>query len=161
MSGLAALAASCAFKKALAQQPTAPRHIGVLLVGYTPESKEVQELREGLRAAGYSEGRDVVIEWRSAEGHYDRVSRFATELVDSGVDVIVVESTVAAMAAKRATSTIPIIMAIVADPVGSGLVQSLSHPGGNVTGLSLMSADLMTKRLQLLKETLPLATDAP
>ena len=132
-------------------------HIGVLLVGYSPDSTEVQGFREGLRAAGYSEGRDVVIEWRAAEGHYELVPRFATDLVSKGVDVIVVESTVAAVAAKRATRSIPIVNAIVADPLGSGLVQSLSHPEANMTGLSLMTVDLVTKRLQLLKEMRPQA----
>jgi len=143
---------------AMASADEHPRwHIGVLLVGYSPDSTEVQGFREGLRAAGYSEGRDVVIEWRAAEGHYELVPRFATDLVSKGVDVIVVESTVAAVAAKRATRSIPIVMAIVADPLGSGLVQSLSHPEANMTGLSLMTVDLVTKRLQLLKEMRPQA----
>ena len=96
-----------------------------------------------------------MIEWRLANGNYDLVPELAAELVKSKVDVIVTESTVAAQAVKRATSTIPIVMAIVADPVGSGLVTSLAHPGGNVTGLSLMTTDLTAKRLQLLKETIP------
>lgn len=145
---------------AKAQEPVPPRHIGVLLVGYTPQTKEVEGFRDGLRAAGYFEGRNIVIEWRSAQGQYERVPRLAAELVSRRVDVIVVESTVAAMEAKRATSTIPIVMAIVADPLGSGLVPSLSHQGGNMTGLSLMTADLMTKRLQLLKEMMPQARRA-
>ena len=97
----------------------------------------------------------MVIEWRLANGNYDLVPELAAELVKSKVDVIVTESTVAAQAVKRATSTIPIVMAIIADPVGSGLVTSLAHPGGNVTGLSLMTTDLTAKRLQLLKETIP------
>ena len=140
-----------------AQQPASPRRIGVLLVGCSPESKEAQAFRQGLRDAGYAEGRDVVIEWRSANGDYDRVPELVADLVQSKVDVIVVDSTVAARAAKRATSTIPIVMAIVADPVGSGLVASLAHPGGNVTGLSMMMTELSAKRLQLLKEAIPRA----
>jgi len=143
-----------------AQQPAAPRRIGVLLVGIAPDSKQAQGLRQGLEELGYAEGRDVVYEWRSAKGDYDRAPRLAGELVKLGVDVIVVESTIAAQAAKRATASIPIVMAVVADPLGSGLVASLSHPGENVTGLSLMTADLMAKRLQLLKEAIPKLTRA-
>ena len=99
----------------------------------------------------------MVIEWRSANGDYDRVPELVADLVQRKVEVIVVESTVAARAIKRATSTIPIVMAIVADPVGSGLVASLAHPGGNVTGLSMMLSELSAKRLQLLKEAIPQA----
>jgi putative ABC transport system substrate-binding protein len=124
-------------------------------VGFSPESKEAQQFRRGLRDAGYAEGREVVIEWRSASGDYARVAELVADLVQSNVDVIVVDSTNAALAAKRATSIIPIVMAIVADPVGSGLVASLAHPGGNVTGLSIMLDELSAKRLQLLKEAIP------
>ncbi len=138
-----------------AQQPPSPRRIGVLLVNVSPESKEAQAFRQGLLDAGYAEGRNVVIEWRSANGDYDQVPRLVADLVQSKVDVIVVETTVAARAIKRATSTIPIVMALVADPVGSGLAASLAHPGGNVTGLSVMTAELSAKRLQLLAETIP------
>ena len=141
--------------RADAQQPASPRRIGVLLVVFSPDSKEAQAFREGLLDAGYAEGRDVVIEWRSANGDYARVPRLVADLVQRKVDVIVVESTIAAQALKRATSTVPVVMAIVSDPVGSGLVASLAHPGGNITGLSLMTADLSAKRLQLLKETIP------
>ena len=139
---------------AYAQQPGSPRRIGVLLGGLSPESKEAQAFRQGLLDAGYVEGRDVVIEWRSANGDYARLPELAADLVQK-VEVIVVQSTPAALAVKRATSTIPIVMATVADPVGSGLVANLAHPGGNVTGLSLMTTDLSAKRLQLLKEALP------
>ena len=141
-----------------AQQPAAPRHIGVVLVIFSPETREAQAFRQGLRDAGYSEGRDVVIEWRYAKGDYDRVSELVADLVQRKVDVIVVESTVAAQAVKRTTSTIPIVMAVVSDPVGSGLITSLAHPGGNVTGLSTMSIEHSAKRLQLLKETIPRLT---
>jgi putative ABC transport system substrate-binding protein len=138
-----------------AEQPTSARRVGVLVVSYSPESKEAQAFRQGLREAGYAEGRDVVIEWRSSNGDYARLSELATDLVQRKVDVIVVETTVAARAAKQATSTIPIVVAIVADPVGSGLVASLARPGGNVTGISMMLAELGDKRLQLLKEAIP------
>ena len=130
----------------------------MLLVGLSPQGKEAQEFRQGLKEAGYTEGRDVVIEWRSASGDYDRVTELATDLVQRQVEVIVVENTFAAQALKRATSTIPIVMAIIADPAGSGLVVSLARPGGNFTGLSLMLSELSAKRLQLLKEVLPQAT---
>lgn len=143
---------------AYAQQLALPRHIGVVLVSVSPESKEAQAFRQGLRDAGYAEGRDVVIEWRSASGDYDKIAGLAADLVQSKVEVIVVENTNAALAAKRATSTIPIVMTIVADPVGSGLVASLAHPGGNVTGLSVMLGELSAKRLQLLKEAIPRLT---
>ena len=162
VSSLAALAASSAIgfkpQSAYAQQPASPRRIGVLLVSFSPESKEAQAFRKGLRDAGYDEGRDVVIEWRYANGDYDQVSGLVADLVQRKVDVIVVTTTVAALMVKRATSTIPIVMATVADPLGSGLVASLAHPGGNVTGLSMMIPDLSAKRLQLLKEVVPQAT---
>ena len=109
---------------ARAQQTASPRHIGVLLVGLSPESKEAKQFRLGLRDVGYSEGRDVVIEWRSANGDYDRVPELVADLVQSKVDVIVQDSTVGTELTKRATSTIPIVMALVLDPVGSGLVRS-------------------------------------
>jgi len=146
------------FATADAQQPAAPRHIGVLLVNFSPGSKEAQAFRQGLRDTGYAEGRDVVIEWRSANGDYDRVPELVADLVQRKVDVIVVDTTRATQAVKRATSTIPIVMGLVSDPVGSGLVESLAHPGGNVTGLSVMATELSAKRLQLLKEVIPRLT---
>jgi putative ABC transport system substrate-binding protein len=118
----------------------------------------MQAFRQGLRDTGYVEGRDVVIEWRPANGNYDLLPQLAADLVQSKVDVIVVSDTPSARAVKRATSTTPIVLTLVADPVGSGLVASLAHPGGNVTGLTIMTADLSAKRLQLLKETLPQVT---
>lgn len=156
---LAACLGSFSFATAAdAQQPALPRHIGVLLALFSPESKEAQAFRQGLRDAGYAEGRDLVIEWRSANGDYNRVPELAADLVQRKVDVIVVDTTVATRAAKRATSIIPIVMATIADPVGTGLVASLAHPGGNVTGLSMMTTDLSAKRLQLLKEAIPRLT---
>jgi putative ABC transport system substrate-binding protein len=138
-----------------AQQPAPPRRIGVLLLAQSPEGEVAQKFRQGLRDTGYSEGRDVVIEWCFANGDYARLPALAADLVKSKVDVIVVDSTPATQAAKRATSTIPVVMGIVADPVGSGLVTSLAHPGGNVTGLSLMTPEISAKRLQFLKEAIP------
>ena len=150
-----ALGLFCLPLKTNPQQPASPRRIGVLLGARSPEDKELQAFRRGLLDAGYAEGRDVVIEWRAANGDYDQVPRLVADLVQSKVDVIVVETTVAARATKRATSTIPIVMALVADPVGSALVASLAHPGGNVTGLAVMTTELSAKRLQLLKEAIP------
>ena len=138
-------------------QPS-PRRVGVLLALLSPDSKEAQAFRQGLRDAGYTEGRDVTIEWRWANGDYARLPKLAADLVERKVDVIVADITVATQEAKRATSTIPIVMAVVADPVGSGLVPNLAQPGGNVTGLSIMLAELGVKRLQLLKETIPALT---
>jgi putative ABC transport system substrate-binding protein len=159
LTSLAACLALLGFASATdAQQPVAPRRIGVVLVDFSPESKEAEAFRKGLRDAGYAEGRDVVIEWRSANGDYDKVPDLVADLVQHKVDVIVADSTIATRAAKGATSTIPIVMAIVADPIGSGLVASLAHPGGNVTGLSLMLTELSAKRLQLLKEAVPRLT---
>ena len=152
---VASLGAFCIPGASHAQQPALPRHIGVLLVGFSPASKEPQQFLQGLQDAGYVEGRDVVIEWRYANGDYARVPELVADLVASEVDAIVVDSTVTTREAKRSTSTIPIVMALVADPVGSGLVTNLARPGGNVTGLSQMTVDLSTKRLQLLKNTIP------
>jgi putative ABC transport system substrate-binding protein len=151
--GLFALASA-----ADAQQPASPRLIGVLLVAFSLESREAQEFRHGLRDAGYAEGRDVVIEWRSANGDYARISELAADLVQRKVDVIVVDSTPGAQAVQRATSTIPIVVAVIGDPVGAGIVANLAHPGGNVTGFSVLAAALSAKRLQLLKETVPRLT---
>lgn len=138
-----------------AQQTEPVRRVGVLLVGLSPESKDALEFRHGLRDAGYEEGRDLVIEWRSTNGDYDRLSELAAGLVQRKPDVIVVMTTRGVRAVKRATSIIPIVM-MVGDPVGSGLVANLAHPGGNVTGVSIMGTpELWTKRLQLLKETSP------
>jgi len=143
-------AAVWSFQAKAQQKPL--RRVGVLLVGLSPESKAAQHFRRGLRDAGYTEGRNVIIEWRYAQGDYRRVSGFLDEFIRSNIEVMVMDSTLATEAAKRATSTIPIVMALVLDPVGSRLINSLSHPGGNVTGLSMMTTvDLNSKRLELLK----------
>jgi putative tryptophan/tyrosine transport system substrate-binding protein len=139
-------------------QLTSPRRIGFLCVAWGPDDKELQAFRQGLLDAGYFEGRDLVIEWRFANGDYARIPELVADLVQRKVDVIVSDSTQGTQALKRATSTIPVVMTSIADPVGSGFVTSLAHPGGNVTGLTIMTADLSAKRLQLLKETIPQAT---
>ena len=152
---LACLGALGVPSRADAQQPVSPKRIGVLLVTVSLESKEAHAFRQGLRDAGYAEGRDVVIEWRSANGAFALVPQLVADLVRNKVDVMVIDSTVATRAAKRATSTIPIVMALVGDPVGSGLVATLADPGVNITGLSAMAPELSVKRLQLLKEMIP------
>jgi putative ABC transport system substrate-binding protein len=129
--------------------------IGVLTVTAGRDDPIFEGLWQGLRELGYEEGRNFRVEFRTAQGHNDRLPQLARELIQREVDVIVVLSTVAAQVLKRATSTTPIVMAVVADPVGSGLVSNFARPGGNLTGLSSMSADLIAKRLQLLKETVP------
>src|SRR5258708_276186 len=138
-----------------AQQPNSPRRIRVVAVSVSDQSEEAKAFRQGLRDAGYVERKDIVMEWWFGGGRYDGVSEAVADLARSKPDAIVVESTPAALAAKRATTTIPIVMALVGDPVGSGLVASLARPGGNVTGLTNQTVDLAAKRLQLLKETIP------
>lgn len=140
--------------------PTKVFRIGVLepssfATPATPINSLWEAFRQGLRELGYVEGRDVVIEIRAAEGRYDRLPALAAELVRIKSDVIVVDGTMAVVPAKQATKTIPIVMAVAANPVESGLVSSLAHPGGNITGNSFLSADLAGKRLALLKEAVP------
>lgn len=115
----------------------------------------LQAFRQGLRDLGWVEGRDIVITDRWAEGRLDRLTDLAADLVRLGVDVIVSEGTPGPHAAKHVTRTTPIVMVAAGDPVASGLVASLTRPGGNVTGLSLMAPELGPKRVQLLKETVP------
>jgi putative ABC transport system substrate-binding protein len=119
------------------------------------ETNLVGPFREGLRDLGYVEGRNVVIEYRWAEGKYERFPALVAELVALKVDVIVTAGTPAALAVKQATATIPLVMVAVGDPVGTGLVASLARPGGNLTGLASISPDLEGKRLELLREILP------
>jgi len=138
-----------------AQQAAKVPRIGWLSanLGASPHLKEA--FRQGLRDVGYVEGRDVVIEYRDAEGKPERLPALAAELVALKVDVIVSGSTPGILAAKQATKTIPIVFIGTADPVGSGLVTSLARPGGNVTGLSLLAPELVGKRLELLKQAVP------
>jgi putative ABC transport system substrate-binding protein len=112
-------------------------------------------LTKGLRDLGYTEGYDIVIEYRHAEGRPERLPDLAAELVRLKVDVIVAETTPASLAAKKATTTIPIVMTIVGNPVEAGLIASLGRPGGNITGLSLQLSDVTAKRLQVLREVVP------
>jgi putative ABC transport system substrate-binding protein len=121
----------------------------------TMESSLVEGFRTGLREHGYREGQNIAVEYRWAEGSVERMPGLAAELVRLKVDVIVTSGTPASLAVKRATTTIPIVVAAVGDAVGVGLVPSLARPGGNVTGVSTLYPDLEGKRLQLLKEIVP------
>jgi ABC-type uncharacterized transport system substrate-binding protein len=114
----------------------------------------VEAFRQGLRTLGYIDGKNIVIEWRYAEGKLDRLTTLANELVSLKVDVIVTSTTPAIQAAQQATRTIPIVT-ISADPVGTGLVASLARPGGNITGLSVVGPEISGKQLELVKEMLP------
>lgn len=114
-----------------------------------------QAFRQGLRDHGYVEGQNILIEWRAAEGRPDRAKALAVELVQLNVEVILANLTPAVQAAKDATSVIPIVMASAGDPVGTGFVASLARPGGNITGMTGISAELSGKRLELLRELIP------
>ena len=142
---------------ATAQQPAHLPTVGWLDEGnWTDKARLYATFLEGLRALGYVEGQHLVIARRDAEGHLDRLPGLAAELVRLPVDVIVTTGGVpATRAAMQATTTVPIVMADAGDPVGTGLVASLARPGGNVTGLSVMGPDTVSKRLQLLKEAAP------
>ena len=119
------------------------------------EANLVDAFREGLRELGYEEGRNIVIEYRWANGKYDHFPVLVAELIAAKVEVIVTAGTPAALAVKNATTTVPLVMVAVGDPVGTGLVPSLARPGGNLTGLSSVAPDLEGKRLQLLREVVP------
>ena len=141
---------------AQAQQPTRIPHIGILTT-FSPSvvSARIEGFRQGLRELGYVEGKNIVIEWRSAGGNNDRLPVLAAELAGLKVDVIVSPGPTATRAFKEATSTIPIVMAQDTDPVGSGFVASLARPGGNITGLATLAPEMGGKQLELLKEIVP------
>jgi putative tryptophan/tyrosine transport system substrate-binding protein len=141
--------------RAEAQQAAGIPRIGSLFLSTASvQSARVEVFRQRLRELGYVEGKNILIEYRYADGKLDRLPDLAAELVRLKVDVIVTTG-LAVSAAKKASSTIPIVFAAAGDPVGSGLVSSLARPGGNITGLSLMLPDLDGKRLELLKESFP------
>ena len=141
---------------AQAQQPTKVPLIG-FLDATSPSTipARLEAFRQGLRELGYVEGKNIHIEYRWAEGKFDRLPNLASELVRLKVDVIVTGGPTAIPPAKEATATIPIVMAFDSDPVGSGFVASLARPGGNITGLSSLSPEISGKQLELLKEIVP------
>ena len=140
----------------IAQQPSKTWKIGVLVSGTQAVNAARDEaLRQGLRDLGYEEGKNLTMEYRYAEGKTDRLDKLARELIEQNVDVIVVGGTGVAVAAKNATTTIPIVVAGAGDLVEAGLIKSFMFPGGNVTGVARISSDFFGARLKLIKETLP------
>ena len=142
---------------ARAQQPAKIPRIGFVSAGGDPNNPGslVEAFRQGLRNLGYIEGKNILVEYRYAEGNLDRISGLVAELVQLKVDVLVSSNFPAIRAAKQATKTIPIVIVTSQDPVATGLVNSLARPGGNVTGLTSLSRELSGKRLELLKEAVP------
>ncbi len=157
-AGIFALALTFAFGGAAveAQQPTKIARLGFQSAA-SPAAllARVEAFQRGLRELGHVEGKNIVIEWRYAEGKLDRLHEFAAEFVRLKVDIIVAGAPSSTRAAKAATSTIPIVMAFDSDPVANGFVASLARPGGNITGLSTLAPEISGKQLELLKETVP------
>jgi ABC-type uncharacterized transport system substrate-binding protein len=142
--------------KAQAQQPTKVPRVGFLTANdFSALAARIEALRQGLRELGYVEGKNIVIEYRYAEGKLDRLPALAAELVRLKVDIIVSAGPQSTRAVKEATVTIPIVMAFDFDPVGNGFVASLARPGGNITGLSTLAPEISGKQLELLKEIVP------
>ena len=146
------------WSSAVRAQQTAMPVIGFLSSGSPGSSTSpLAAFRQGLSEAGYVEGQNLAVEYRWAEGRYDRLSELAADLVSRKVDVIVTGSTLSARAAKNATSTTPVVFTMVSDPVGAGFVASLPRPGGNLTGFSDIAIELEPKRVELLSELVPQA----
>jgi len=155
LAGLCAIVFMCT---AQAQQSAAVPKIGVLTMGMGVSSPHLEAFRQGLREHGYIEGKTIVLEYRFAQGHVDRLPGLAAELVRLNVNVILTEGVPTALAANQATREIPIVIGGgAADPVKAGLAASLARPGGNVTGVSFSGANRTGKQLQLLKESVPSA----
>jgi putative ABC transport system substrate-binding protein len=140
-------------------QPAKMARVGYLNPSSPHPGGPIEAFRERLRELGWVEGRNLVVEYRWSEGKSERLPEFAAEFVRLGVDVIVAVNTTAAVAAKQATRSIPIVVLAVTDPVSDGLVSSLARPGGNVTGLSIMSPEIIAKNLSLLREVIPTTTE--
>jgi putative tryptophan/tyrosine transport system substrate-binding protein len=141
---------------ARAEQTAKIPHIGFQLdAPVSTAAARIEAFRQGLRELGYIEGKNIIIEWRSSEGKPERRSEIAAELVRLKVDVVVSAGPTVTRTVKEATSTIPIVMGQDTDPVGSGFVASLAHPGGNITGLSALSPEMTGKQLELLKGIVP------
>jgi len=144
------------FHRAETQQPVKIPRIGYLVSGSRSSSQyQVDGFRQGLRDHGYIEDKNIVVDYRYGEGREDLLSDFAGDLIHLKVDIIVTSSTIAAIAAKKLTATIPIVLAGTGDPVATRLVANLARPGGNVTGLSGVSPELSTKQLDLIREIVP------
>jgi putative tryptophan/tyrosine transport system substrate-binding protein len=151
--------AAMAWPFAARTQPRSARRIGMLDPGVSsPSDPFVAAFRNGLHGLGYREGRDIFLEIRWAGGSNEPLFGLAVELAALKVEVLVTVSTPAALAAKRATATIPIVFTAVGDPVGAGVVPSLARPGGNATGFSLLATELSAKRLEILREIVPNAS---
>ena len=156
---VAAVMVACGFSPASAQKREPLPRVGMLTPAPSATAKPSWDaFREAMKELGYVEGKSVVYEYRSAEGQIDRLPQLAGELVKIPVKVMVVANTPGNLAAKKATTTIPIVMVAVGDPVRVGLVSNLGRPGGNITGFTNLTGELTAKRLQLLKETIPTAT---
>jgi putative tryptophan/tyrosine transport system substrate-binding protein len=150
------LLAGCGFQAQSPQHGAKVPRLGFLEQNQNPVGDSLSEaFRQGLRELGYVEGENVIIEWRAAGPSPERLSVLAAELVQLPVDLIVVRGNEPAQAAKDASPTIPVVMALAGDPVGTGLVASLAHPGGQVTGLTAIAPQLAGKRLELLKDAVP------
>jgi len=155
LSGL--LFAATTATRAAAQNPsTMLRKIGVVTLGVPQSALIFLAFLTGLRELGYEPGKNIVLVFRYAEGRADRLPGLVAELLTEKVDLLVVESIAAAIVAKKASQTTPIVLAIASDPIGAGVFASLARPGGNITGLSLQSEEVTGKRVQLLKELLPM-----
>ena len=158
LAATVALALFAAPLAAEAQQAAKVARIGYLTVGSleSPETRvSLDYFRQGLRERGYVEGRNIVIEYRAADGKIERLPGLASELARLKVDLIFAPNTPTARAAQQATTTIPIVSAAMGDPVGDGLIASLARPGWNITGLTFLGPELISKRLDLLKEAVP------
>ncbi len=141
--------------RAGAQQQGKVWRVGFLLPSASLSSSNTNAFLKGMRELGYVEGKNLVIEWRFADGELERLPALAAELVQLKVDIIVTAGSPAIGAAQKATTTIPIVMATAGDPVGSGFVKSLARPGGNITGLSNMAGDIAAKFIELLRSVVP------
>src|SRR5262249_37934581 len=141
-----------------AEQARKVARIGVLATGALDSAEQqltLNAFRQGLRERGYVEGQNILVEYRTADGKIERFPQLARELVGLDLDLIVASNTPAARATKEATTTIPIVVPVMGDPVRDGLVASLARPGGNITGLTFLAPELAAKRLELLKQALP------
>ena len=131
-------------------------HVGMLeTTAATLNATNLDAFKQALRQLGYIEGQNLIVEYRSGDGHIERFPQLAAELVGLNVDIIITRGTPAALAAKKATATIPIVMAAIGEPVETGMVASLARPGGNVTGLSAFVTELTAKRIEIMREVIP------